>query len=124
MANNKSSNPRNSINNNPRNLNEQYRQSQEKARIKRLRNHLSAKQKLNIVEYALQSEEGYKGIITILYKQFSNKILNFLKVNKTNYCYVHFTFIHGKNHPTIIIDQDQHSYQDMYCIKYIKYIDY
>lgn len=90
--------------------------------INYVKKHLSHNTKLNIVKQATSSEEGMKGLLVQVYKACSNKIISFFRNHKTDYCYVHFTFVYSQATPIILIDQDPNSHPDMYCIKYSKFL--
>ena len=105
--------------------NEEFKQlndNQCKRYIEHAKKNMSAKTKLNIVEYASTSEQGTKDIIIQLYNSISKKIIKFFNSKKTDYCYVHFTFLNDNITPTVIINQDKDSYPGMYCIKYRKFL--
>lgn len=86
--------------------------------------YISTQQKTRILEYASISKEGQEALIKEIYKCAGKRILNYLEQNKTKMCYVHFSFADGKSTPVIIIDNNPLSNLEMFCIKYIKYIDY
>jgi len=90
--------------------------------INYVKNHMTYKNKMDIIKYAASSEEGMKELLTQVYNVFSKKIINFFKNNNTTYCYVHFTFMQSQPGPIIFIDLDEKSYPDMYCVKYTKFL--
>ena len=92
--------------------------------IDHVKRNMSIKDKLAIIDFASKSEQGTKELIIRLYNSISKKIIKFFNSEKTDYCYVHFSFLTNSinNSPTIIIDQDINSHPNMYCIKYRKFI--